>query len=59
VIRAQVNELLEEKALRKEGERRGTRYFAGSGRASKKATKRGKKAGKRKTSKKKTARKTT
>jgi hypothetical protein len=62
-IRTQVNELLEAKALRKEGERRGTRYFAGSGRGSKKATKRGKKAtrkgkaAKRKTSKKKTARK--
>jgi hypothetical protein len=56
-IRVQLNELLEEGALRKEGERRGTKYFAGSGRVSKKATKRGKKAAKRKTSKKKTVRK--
>jgi hypothetical protein len=60
-IRAQVNDLLKAKALRKEGERRGTRYFAGGGSAggAKKATKRkkkgsrrGKKSGKRETMKK-------
>jgi len=58
VIRLQLNQLLEEGALRKEGERRGTRYFAGGGGAKKK-TKRGKKAksAKKKSTRKKTARK--
>jgi hypothetical protein len=48
VIRAQLNELLKSGALRKEGERRGTRYFAGTGRP---ATRAGKKTGRGKTGK--------
>jgi hypothetical protein len=48
-IRAQVNDLLKAKALRKEGERRGTRYFAGGGRkATKKGSRRGKAGGRAK-----------
>jgi len=49
-IRAQLNELLDAGVLSKEGERRGTRYYAGGG--AKPKTTRGKKATKRKTAKK-------
>jgi hypothetical protein len=50
VIRMQLNELLAEGALRKEGERRGTKYYAGKGRATKaKGAKRAKKATRKKT----------
>jgi len=54
-LRAQVNELLDAGTIRKEGEKRGTRYFPGGG-GSRKATKRGKKrATKKKTSRKRAA----
>lgn len=57
VIRAQITELLEAGQLRKEGERRGTKYYVGNGRAAGKAKTKKKAAGKKKTGRKKTARK--
>lgn len=52
-IRAQVNELLSAGSIRKEGERRGTRYFAGKAKAKAKAKA---KTRKKATKRKKTAR---
>jgi hypothetical protein len=57
-LRAQVNELLDAGSIRKEGKKRGTRYFAGSGNSKPKTT-RGKKAAKRKTAKKRATKKKT
>ena len=51
-LRPQVNELLEAGTLRKEGEKRGTKYFAGKARAARKTKTKAK--GRKKTTRKKT-----